>query len=89
MGPWPAVEGTLVDQTLRGSRLHFPWTYLVAQTVKKMSSVQETRVRSLCWEDPLEKEMATRYFLENSMSRGAWWFTVHEVLKTATQATNT
>ena len=27
--------------------------------VKRLSSVQETRVQSLGWEDPLEKEMAT------------------------------
>ena len=32
---------------------------LVAQTVKRLPAVQETRVRSLGWEDPLEKEMAT------------------------------
>ena len=32
---------------------------LVAQTVKRLSAMQETRVRSLGWEDPLEKEMAT------------------------------
>ena len=34
------------------------WTSLVAQTVKPLSTMQETRVRSLRWEDPLEKEMA-------------------------------
>ena len=32
---------------------------LVAQMVKSLSEMQVTRVRSLCWEDPLEKEMAT------------------------------
>ena len=32
---------------------------LVAQTVKRLSTIQETWVRSLGWEDPLEKEMAT------------------------------
>ena len=32
---------------------------LVAQTVKNLSTVQETWVRSLDWEDPLEKETAT------------------------------
>ena len=32
---------------------------LVAQTVKNLPAVQETRVRSVGWEDPLEKEMAT------------------------------
>ena len=31
---------------------------LVAQSVKVLPAVQETRVRSLGWEDPLEKEMA-------------------------------
>ena len=31
---------------------------LVAQTVKHLSTMQETRVQSLGWEDPLEKEMA-------------------------------
>ena len=32
---------------------------LVAQTVKNLPASQETRVRSLGREDPLEKEMAT------------------------------
>ena len=32
---------------------------LVAQSVKNLPAVQETGVRSLDWEDPLEKEMAT------------------------------
>ena len=32
---------------------------LVAQAVKRLPAVQETRVRSLGREDPLEKEMAT------------------------------
>ena len=34
------------------------WTSLVAQTVKRLSTMQETRLQSLGWEDPLEKEMA-------------------------------
>ena len=32
---------------------------LVAQLVKNLPAVQETQVRSLGWEDPLEKEMAS------------------------------
>ena len=32
---------------------------LVAQTAKNLPAMQETQVRSLGWEDPLEKEMAT------------------------------
>ena len=31
----------------------------VAQTVKNLPPMQETQVRSLGWEDPLEKEMTT------------------------------
>ena len=47
---------------------HFPWlmhhfhtfpSSLVAQMVKRLLTMQETRVRSLDWEDPLKKEMAT------------------------------
>ena len=33
-------------------------TSLVAQTVKPLSTMWETRVRALGWEDNLEKEMA-------------------------------
>ena len=32
---------------------------LVAQMVKRLPTMWKTRVRSLGWEDPLEKEMAT------------------------------
>ena len=31
----------------------------MAQMVKNLSAMQETQVRSLSWEDPLEKGMAT------------------------------
>ena len=34
-------------------------TSLVAQMVKRLPAMQETRVQSLGWEDLLEKEMAT------------------------------
>ena len=39
----------------------FPFytAFLVAQRVKRLPTMWETRVRSLGWEDPLEKEMAT------------------------------
>ena len=36
-----------------------PWASLVAQRVKNLPAMQEIWVRSLGWEDPLEKEMAT------------------------------
>ena len=34
-------------------------TSLVAQRLKRLRAMRETRVQSLGWEDPLEKEMAT------------------------------
>ena len=34
------------------------WACLVAQTVKRLPALWETRVRSLGWEDALEKEKA-------------------------------
>ena len=36
---------------------------LVAQRLKLLPAVRETWVRSLGWEDPLEKEMATHYII--------------------------
>ena len=42
------------------SQLYFyKGAFLVAQTVKCLPTMRETQVRSLGWEDPLEKEMAT------------------------------
>ena len=35
------------------------WASLVAQMVKHLPVMRETWVRSLGWEDPLEKEMVT------------------------------
>ena len=36
-------------------------THVVAQNVKNLPAVQDTQVRSLGWEGPLEKEMATHF----------------------------
>ena len=41
------------------SFLNFPGVSLVAQMVKRLPAMRETRVQSLVWEDPLEKEMET------------------------------
>ena len=38
-----------------------PRTSLVAQMVKNLPAMQETRVRSLYWKDPLEKGIATHF----------------------------
>ena len=51
------------------------WTSLVAQTVKCLPTMWETRAQSLGQEDLLEKEMATPFqysCLENPMDGGAW-----------------
>ena len=47
-----AREGT-------GYPLQYSWAFLVAQTEKNLPAIRETWVRSLDWEDPLEKGMAT------------------------------
>ena len=39
--------------------LQYSWASLVAQLVKNLPAMQETWVRTLGWEDPLEKGMAT------------------------------
>ena len=41
------------------THIYFIKASLVAQSVKNLPAVQETQVRSLGWEDSLEKEMAT------------------------------
>ena len=53
-------------------------------SIKNLPAVQETRVRSLGWEDPLEKEVAIHSSIlawKNLMDRGAWWAAVHGVAK--------
>ena len=42
-----------------GCPLQYSWSSLVAQLVKNPPAVQETWVRSLGWEDALEKGKAT------------------------------
>ena len=63
------------------------WASLVAQRVQHLCVMRETQVRSLGWEDPLEKEMATplQYScLENPMDGGPWRATVHGTTKSQT-----
>ena len=56
--------------------------------VKNPPTMQETWVRSLGQEDPLEKGNGNplQYScLGNPMDRGAWWATVHSITKSWTQ----
>ena len=50
---WGRVEGSENDTQL------WMWDSLVAQMIKRLPTMWDTRVWSLGWEDPLEKEMAT------------------------------
>ena len=56
--------------------------------VKNLPAMQETWLRSLGWEDPLEEGMATYSSIlawRIPMDRGAWRATVHGVTKSQTQ----
>ena len=58
----------------------------LARMVKNLPAMRETQVRSLGWEDPLEKGMATHSScLENSMDREAWQAAIHGVTKSQTR----
>ena len=51
---------------------------------KNLPAMQETWVRSLGWEDPLEEGMATHTSIlawRTPMDRGAWQVTIHGVTK--------
>ena len=43
----------------KGYPLQYSWASLVVQLVKNLPAMQKTWVRSLGWEDPLEKGKAT------------------------------
>ena len=61
-GSTPSQENILSDLTGQVATTCFKWysgASLVAQRLKHLPTTQETWVRSLGWEDPLEKEMAT------------------------------
>ena len=59
----------------------------MAQMPKNPLAVRETWVQSLGWEDPLEEGMATHSSIlawRIPIDRGAWWTTVHGVIKSWT-----
>ena len=67
--------------------LQYSWTSLVAQMVKNPPAMQETWVRSLGWEDPLEEGMATHSIIlawRILMGREAWRASVHGVTESQT-----
>ena len=60
---------------------------LMAQLIKNLPAMQEMWVRSLGWEDPLERGMATHSSILawRIPWRGAWQVTVHGVAQSQTQ----
>ena len=63
----------------------------VAPAVMNLPAKQQTWVRSLGWEDALEKEMAAHSSVlawENPMDRGAWRATLCGVAKSQTRLNN-
>ena len=59
----------------------------MAQKVNNPPAVQETWVRSLDWEDPLEEYMATHSSIlpwRIPLDGGAWPATVHGIAKSRT-----
>ena len=65
-----------------GYPLQYSWASLVAQLVKNLPAMWETWVRSLGWEDPLEKGKATH---SNILAWRIPRATVHGVAKSQTQ----
>ena len=61
-----------------GYALQYSWVFLVAQLVKNLPEMQETWVRSLDWEDPLEKGKATH---SSILTWRIPWTIVHGVTK--------
>ena len=75
---WPA---TVINKSL------LCFHELMVQTVKNSPTVQETWVRSLGWEEPVEEGIATHSSIlawRILMDRGAWLITVHGVSKSRT-----
>ena len=70
-----------------GYPLQYSWASLVVQLVNNPPAMQETWVRSLGWEDPLEEGIAIHFSILHwriPMDRGAWWATVHGLAKSWT-----
>ena len=55
-----------------GYPLQYSWAFLVAQLVKNPPAMWETWVRSLGWEDPLEKGKATHSSILELPSWFSW-----------------
>ena len=74
-----------------GYPLQYSWASLVAQMVNNLPAIWETLVRSLGWEDLLEKGMATHFSIlawRIPMGRGTCWAIAHMVAESWTRLSN-
>ena len=94
-----AVQGTLITCIifhLMDKQLCFSTFWVLGfpggSVVKHPSAKQEMWIWSLCWEDPLEKEMAIHSSIFaweiSCMDRRAWWAIVYGVAKGQTWLSN-
>ena len=80
---WAVISGVAQSRTrlkrLSSSSSDRIWASLVAQTVKNLPAMQETWVRFLGQQDPLEKGMAIPpiFLLGESYTDGPWPATIH------------
>ena len=87
---WEWGEGGLksLPESDETDTLYSHVCFPVAQMVKNLPAIQETRVGSLGQQDPLEKETAIHSSILSwriPMDRETWWATVHGVAKSQTQ----
>ena len=81
------VSGRYLGEGI-GYLLQYSWASLLAQMVRNLPAMQETRVRFLGLEDPLEREVAIHSSVRAwkiPMDRGAWWATIHCPAKSQTR----
>ena len=75
-----------LDSDIQGTYVILGLPRWLSGKKKYLPTKPETRVQSLGWEDPLEKEIATYSSilyscLGNPMERGGWWAAVYGVTK--------
>ena len=81
-------EGQKCKRRKTGGSSEIQWTFLVAQMVKNLLVMQEIKVQSLGWEDPLEEGLATHINIlawRILMGRGAWQATIPGITKSWTR----
>ena len=84
---WLLPEANTASFTLQ-VRAFYVWGFPGGSEGKESAcNFRRSWVRSLGWEDYLEKGMTTHFSvcLGNSMDKGAWWVTVHGAARNQTR----